>query len=79
MLTYIRSHWIQENGLHWVKDAILNEDSARDKQRKTSRLIGFLKDIVVSIGFNLFQSVRKFIDHFRGNPLKVFELIMNSK
>lgn len=75
-LTYIREHWVIENGLHWPKDAILKEDSAQEKTKKSSRLLGFLKDIVVSIGFGIFKSVKEFVDNFRSNPRLTFDKIL---
>jgi predicted transposase YbfD/YdcC len=67
-LRYIRAHWIQEDGYHWVKDAILGEDDTPRQSRKGSRLLGFLKSIVVSVGFALYESVREFVDDFSSGP-----------
>jgi len=64
----IRSHWGQENNLHWVKDTILNEDNLPKMGNRSSRLLGFLKNIVVSIGNIVFSSVQEFIDVFDAEP-----------
>jgi hypothetical protein len=68
LLNFIRSHWLQENGLHWVKDKVLGEDLLPKMSNRSSRVLGFLKDIVVSIGYLLFKSVQRFVDEFDASP-----------
>jgi predicted transposase YbfD/YdcC len=75
-LSRIRAHWIQENGLHWCKDAILGEDNLPKHSHRSSRLLGFLKSIVVSIGYEFFRSVQKFKDNMVANPKKMMEQIL---
>jgi predicted transposase YbfD/YdcC len=70
IMKFIRDHWKQENGLHWVKDAILGEDGLRRMGNRGSRMLGFLKNIVVSIGYNIYKSVQTFVDMFDANPKK---------
>jgi hypothetical protein len=77
-LARVRAHWIQENGLHWCKDAILGEDDLPKQSHKSSRLLGFMKSIVVSLGYQLQKSVQKFIDLCAGNPRKVIESLFYS-
>lgn len=77
LLLKIRSHWIQENGIHWCKDAVLGKDDLTKCSHRGSRLIGFLKSIVVSIGYELFNSVQKFVDHMAANPKKMMERLLS--
>lgn len=76
LLKFIRDHWLQENGLHWVKDAILGEDSSFKMSNRSSQVLGFFKNIVVSIGYSMFKSVQEFIDRFSANPQKYIEKII---
>lgn len=77
LLNYVRNHWIQENGLHWVKDSILKEDGAYEKINRSSRLFGFMKDLTVSIGYSVKKSVQEFVDSFSIDPQKgLIELLM---
>jgi len=69
-LERVRAHWIIENGLHWCKDAVLGEDDLPKQSHKSSRMLGFLKSIVISIGFEKYNSVQKFVDICAGNPKK---------
>ena len=77
-LERVRAHWIQENGLHWCKDAVLGEDDLPRQSHKSSRLLGFMKSIVVSLGYQLQKSVQKFVDLCAGNPKKVIESLFYS-
>ena len=72
-LERVRAHWLQENGLHWCKDAVLGEDDLPKQSHKSSRLLGFMKSIVVSIGYQLQKSVQKFVDFCAGNPRKFIQ------
>ena len=70
ILTIIREHWIIENGLHWVKDAVLAEDNLHVMSNRSSRVLGFLKNMVVTIGFSIYRSVQRFVDEFDASPKK---------
>ena len=72
-LERVRAHWIQENGLHWCKDAVLGEDDLPKQSHKSSRLLGFLKSIVVSLGYQIQKSVQKFVDLCAANPRSVIQ------
>ena len=69
--TFIREHWLQENGLHWVKDAILGEDNSISMFHRSSRVLSFLKNIVVSVGYSICKSVQEFVDEFDSTPRKL--------
>jgi len=76
-LGIIRAHWLQENRLHWVKDKVLGEDGLAKMENRSSRLLGFLKDIVVAIGYNIYQSVQKFVDVFDADPERMTGKLLN--
>jgi len=76
LLGFLREHWLQENGLHWVKDAILGEDDSFRMSNRSSRVLGFFKDLVVSIGYSLLESVQEFIDRFDARPEKYFKQLL---
>lgn len=78
ILSHIRNHWLQENGLHWCKDAVLGEDDLFVHSNKSSRLLGFLKSIVVSVAFQMMGSVAKFVDTFAANPKAMTQQLLRS-
>ena len=72
----VRAHWLQENGLHWCKDAVLGEDDLPKQSHKSSRLLGFLKSIVVSLGYQQAKSVQKFVDLCAASPKTMLQLLL---
>lgn len=70
---WIRGHWSQENHLHWAKDALLGEDDAKEKSPRSSRVLGFLKDIVVSVAHDLKQSISEMTDLFQFRPRSIWK------
>jgi len=68
IMKIIREHWLIENGLHWVKDAILAEDKLPVMSNRSSRVLGFFKSIVVTIGYAIYRSVQQFVDEFDARP-----------
>ena len=75
LATWIRGHWSQENHLHWAKDALLGEDDAREKSPRSSRVLGFLKDIVVSVAHSLRRPISEFTDVFQFRPRVLWQRI----
>jgi predicted transposase YbfD/YdcC len=67
-LARIRAHWQHENNFNWAKDAILGEDRLAKHSTKSSRLMGFMKSIVVAIGAQLFGSTQVLVDTFASRP-----------
>ena len=45
----IRQHWQIENNLHWVKDVLLGEDKARQKNGKAPENFAILRSWVISL------------------------------
>lgn len=76
ILTIIREHWIIENGLHWVKDAVLDEDNSHVMSNRSSRVLSFFKNIVITIGFSIYRSVQRFVDEFDARPKAFTKLLL---
>ncbi len=45
----IRAHWKIENSLHWVKDAIMNEDKCMIKGGSLSENVAAIRNVVLNI------------------------------
>lgn len=45
----IRGHWYIENKLHWVKDAILKEDSTKHKMGSAAKNMSIIRNIAINI------------------------------
>ena len=49
LMARIRAHWGIENRLHWVKDVVLQEDSASIQQSTPASLMAILRNLAVSL------------------------------
>jgi hypothetical protein len=67
-MSRIRAHWQHENNFHWVKDAVLGEDSLPRHRHKSSRLMGFLKSVVISLARAHSMPVQEFADWMLASP-----------
>lgn len=60
----IRGHWSIENQLHWPKDMVLGEDSARYRTGDSSANWSFVRNIVINLarrsGFNSLTKAKRF-------------------
>ncbi len=73
----IRSHWGIENRLHWVKDAILNEDKGRVKGMDLSGTISTIRHAVINIfRANNIKSIKTGIEKY-ANKLYESQLLIN--
>lgn len=61
----VRGHWQIENGLHWVKDAVLGEDACTTRAGHAPQNLGLLRSWTVTLyrlhGFHsITQALRRF-------------------
>ena len=78
----IRQHWHIENGLHWIKDVLLREDSITFNQQNSATNIGMLNSLFLNVlrmaglkpnkdTFARFANkVNELIKLFQYNPIK---------
>lgn len=45
----IRGHWAIENKLHWIKDAILKEDTTKHKMGNAAKNMSVLRNIAINV------------------------------
>ncbi len=67
-LSTIREHWQHENNFHWVKDAILGEDFLPKSRHNSSRFMGFMKSLVISLAKANSMQVQEFVDWILATP-----------
>lgn len=72
----IRDHWSIENRLHWVKDAILNEDDNQITTGSIATNISLLKSIMMNV-FRIrgFDSIKYAMETFANRPKEALLLI----
>lgn len=63
----IRQHWQIENGLHWVKDVVLNEDGSPLRHPKAAINLSICRNFVINLlrlnGFNSITQALRAIAH----------------
>lgn len=79
IMKFIRDHWKQENCLHWVKDVVLGEDNLHKMGNRASQVLGFLKNIVISIGHIICKSTQEFVDIFDSEPKRITRKLLALK
>lgn len=49
LLELVRGHWIIENGLHWVRDVVYDEDRSRVRKGNGPRMMATLRNLAISL------------------------------
>lgn len=74
--TGIRGHWLIENKLHWVKDAIQKEDSTRHKSGNASKNMSIVRNIAINvIRHNGYESIKHATLFFASNVKELIKTI----
>lgn len=72
----IRGHWQVENGLHWVKDAVLKEDACTTRTGNAPQNLALLRSLTVTL-FRLagHRSIKNALRHFAHNIPAILQLV----
>jgi hypothetical protein len=49
LLTLNRGHWVVENGLHWVRDVVFDEDHCRIRRGAGAHVMASLRNLAISL------------------------------
>lgn len=49
LLNLVRGHWIIENGLHWVRDVVFDEDRSQIRKGNGPRMMATLRNLAISL------------------------------
>lgn len=75
----IRGHWAIENKLHWVKDAILKEDTTKHKKGNAAKNMSVLRNIAINVfRKNEFASVKHATLFFASNVKELLKIIIRT-
>lgn len=44
----IRQHWVVENNIHWLKDAVMKEDGTRQRNANAAQALGLLRTALLA-------------------------------
>jgi hypothetical protein len=72
----IRGHWQIENGLHWVKDAILKEDACTTRTGNAPQNLALLRSLTVTLFRRAgYYSIKNALRHFTHNIPAILQLL----
>ena len=73
---WVRGHWGIENGLHWRRDVLFQEDKHQARNGQTPRTLAILRNIAITLLKNRgHRNLAKATRHLRNHPNKVLEMI----
>jgi predicted transposase YbfD/YdcC len=73
---HIRRHWAIENRLHWVKDAIMNEDNSKTTGGMAAENISVMRNIAINLfRLNGHASIKHAIELYAHNFKELLSLI----
>jgi hypothetical protein len=49
LLDLVRGHWTIENGLHWVRDVVFDEDRSQIRKGNGPRVMATLRNLAISM------------------------------
>lgn len=76
MAAGIRSHWKIENGLHYVKDVVTNEDKSKIKQTNAAAVFAIFRNIAINaFRINGQRSIKNAIRMNSGNLTQLLKFI----
>jgi predicted transposase YbfD/YdcC len=55
----VRSHWLIENGLHWILDVIFNEDQSRVRKDNAGENMALIRHITLNMLNNAKKQIKK--------------------
>ena len=79
LLEIVRTHWQQENGLHYRRDVTLQEDATRMKHWPAARVLASLNNLVLALLARArFASLPAARRHFDAHPDQALQLLLEA-
>jgi predicted transposase YbfD/YdcC len=79
LLDLVRTHWQQENGLHYRRDVTLQEDATRIKDWPAARVLATLNNLVLALLVRAsFASLPQARRHFDAHPDEALQLLLQA-
>lgn len=73
---WIRGHWGIENGLHWRRDVLFQEDKHQARNGQTPRTLAILRNIAITLLKNhVHKNLAKTTRHLRNHPGKILRMV----
>lgn len=77
LLEIVRTHWEQENGLHYRRDVTLAEDACRVKQWGVAHALAILNNLVLALLLRFQSNAAKAQRHYAAHPDQALRLVFS--
>jgi predicted transposase YbfD/YdcC len=77
LLEIVRTHWEQENGLHYRRDVTLAEDACRVKQWDVAHALAILNNLVLALLLRFQANAAKAQRHYAAHPDQALRLVFS--
>lgn len=79
LLQIVRTHWQQENGLHYRRDVTFQEDATRMKNTPAARALATLNNLALALLARLgYASIPKARRHFDAHPDEGLQMLLHA-
>lgn len=73
---WVRGHWGIENGLHWRRDVLFQEDKHQARNGQTPRTLAILRNIAITLLKNQgHKNLARTTRHLRNHPGKILKMV----
>ena len=77
LLEIVRTHWEQENGLHYRRDVTLAEDACRVKHWGVAHALAILNNVVLALLLRFLSNAAKAQRHYAAHPDQALRLVFS--
>jgi hypothetical protein len=80
LATLIRMHWVVENNIHWLKDAVMKEDHTRQRNANAAQALGLLRTALLApVRKAGHESLTRATEDFAANKWKPLKIIVHQR
>jgi len=76
----IRQHWVVENNIHWLKDAVMKEDQTRQRNANAAQALGLLRTALLApVRKAGHTSLTQATENFAANKWRALKIVVKQR
>ena len=76
----IRQHWVVENNIHWLKDAVMKEDRTRQRNANAAQALGLLRTALLApVRKAGHTSLTQATENFAANKWQALKIVVKQR
>ena len=80
LATLIRQHWVVENNIHWLKDAVMKEDKTRQRNANAAQALGLLRTALLApVRKAGHTSLTQATENFAANKWQALKIVVKQR